>query len=285
MLRRTVAATILTVTATAPIASADTITLAPVADATLYQDSFGEPSNGAGTNVFSGVTRDGNRRRALLRFDLGSIPAGSTINSVSLKLTCTRQITGEPTLTLHRVTNSWGEGIADAGEPGGAGTAANTGDATWSARFFGSQAWTNPGGDFSTTVSAAQIVSTLGEYVWTDTQMATDVQAWLDAPETNHGWILIGSEAETFNAKRFGSRENLDAAARPVLTVVFTAPPSSCPGDADGSGAVNFSDITSVLANLGAIYPTTGPGDANADGAVNFSDITEVLANLGSACA
>ena len=66
----------------------------------------------------------------------------------------------------------------------------------------------------------------------------------------------------------------------------LAAPPAFCDGDADGSGSVNFSDITSVLANLGATYtpPSAGPGDANNDGAVNFSDITIVLANLGANC-
>jgi hypothetical protein len=62
-----------------------------------------------------------------------------------------------------------------------------------------------------------------------------------------------------------------------------TAP--ACPGDANGDGIVNFSDITSVLANFGNAYgPGTGTGDANGDGAVNFSDITTVLANFGNSC-
>lgn len=55
-------------------------------------------------------------------------------------------------------------------------------------------------------------------------------------------------------------------------------------GDADNSGAVDFSDITSVLANFGTTYTpgAGGAGDANNDGVVNFSDITTVLANYGA---
>ncbi|MBL8745580.1 MAG: S8 family serine peptidase [Phycisphaerae bacterium] len=57
--------------------------------------------------------------------------------------------------------------------------------------------------------------------------------------------------------------------------------PPECPGDADGSGVVDFSDITAVLSGWG----TTGPlGDANHDGLVNFKDITSVLANFGMVC-
>ena len=37
-----------------------------------------------------------------------------------------------------------------------------------------------------------------------------------------------------------------------VVTSVLRADPN-CPGDADGSGTVNFNDITTVLANLGAV--------------------------------
>lgn len=60
---------------------------------------------------------------------------------------------------------------------------------------------------------------------------------------------------------------------------VLLAPP--CAGDANGDGAVNFADVTSVLANFGGAGPA---GDANHDEAVNFADVTAVLANFGSGC-
>lgn len=54
-----------------------------------------------------------------------------------------------------------------------------------------------------------------------------------------------------------------------------------CPGDANGDQAINFADVSSVLANWGLTGPT---GDANQDGAVNFVDISTVLANWGLGC-
>ena len=62
--------------------------------------------------------------------------------------------------------------------------------------------------------------------------------------------------------------------------------PVCCLGDADASGSVSFSDVTSVLANLGNTYApgNNEPGDSDCSGAVNFTDITEVLANLGLSC-
>ena len=65
-----------------------------------------------------------------------------------------------------------------------------------------------------------------------------------------------------------------------VRTSIFPAPPR-CLGDADFDDDVDFADITTVLANLGAPTPY---GDANTSGLVNFGDITTVLSNLGRAC-
>jgi hypothetical protein len=64
------------------------------------------------------------------------------------------------------------------------------------------------------------------------------------------------------------------------------AAPACCPGNADGLGGVNFADITSVLANFGAIGTpgVQNPGDANCDGVVNFADVTNVLANFNLTC-
>lgn len=63
-------------------------------------------------------------------------------------------------------------------------------------------------------------------------------------------------------------------------------PPPFCPGDANGDGTVDFSDITSVLGNYGASYTpgSAGQGDANNDGVVDFGDITAVLGNFGVPC-
>lgn len=77
--------------------------------------------------------------------------------------------------------------------------------------------------------------------------------------------------------------------AAPVIDIgayEFAPPaPPQCQGDADGNGTVNFTDITSVLANFGAATTPFGPGDADGSGTVNFTDITTVLANFGTTCA
>lgn len=85
--------------------------------------------------------------------------------------------------------------------------------------------WQTAGGDFSGTTSATTQVAGIGYYTWGSTsQMVADVQAWLDNPSMNFGWIFVGNENQPQTAKRFDSRETTAAANRPLLTVTFTPP-------------------------------------------------------------
>jgi hypothetical protein len=45
--------------------------------------------------------------------------------------------------------------------------------------------------------------------------MAADIQAWLDNPSSNFGWVLLGKEGAEATAKRFDSRENEAPENRP----------------------------------------------------------------------
>ncbi|MDZ7313002.1 MAG: DNRLRE domain-containing protein [candidate division KSB1 bacterium] len=201
------------------------ISISASKDNTLYESSTGALSNGKGEYFFVGKTGRGEIRRALLAFDVaGNIPAGSVIDSVKLKLFMSRTSTsaGTQEIQLHRVLADWGEGTSNAGANEGTGASATTGDATWIHRFFNTTLWTNAGGDFMTTVSASQSVGNTGFYTWGSTpQMVADVQAWLDAPANNFGWLLMGNEEVSSTAKRFDSRENIAPANRPTLTVFY----------------------------------------------------------------
>ncbi|MCL4209692.1 MAG: hypothetical protein KJZ68_03420, partial [Phycisphaerales bacterium] len=96
------------------------------------------------------------------------------------------------------------------------------GDATWLHRFHDTVFWTQPGGDYVAAASASRVVGGLGAYVWGSTPaMVADVQAWLDNPGSNFGWIVIGDESTTTTAKRFDSREHPTQANRPRLTIDY----------------------------------------------------------------
>jgi hypothetical protein len=98
----------------------------------------------------------------------------------------------------------WGE--ASSNFQGGRGAPATEGDATWIHRFYKTQFWTHLGGDFSPTASAIQTVGDVGSYTWGSTpEMVADVQAWLDSPTENFGWLPLGNETAPRTVKGFAS--------------------------------------------------------------------------------
>ena len=206
--------------------SAETVTLKPIQDNTLYESPAGTLSNGVGELLFAGRTGQplNFRRRALIAFDIaGSLPVGSTVHSVTLVLKALQSASTSTTIALHRLTNHWGEGTSDSGIHGGSGAPATTGDATWIHTVFNTSFWSTPGGDFIPTPSAGATAASMGPVTWTGSQdLMDDVQQWLDVPSANFGWILIGDETTPRTAVLLGSRENGTPENRPRLVVEFT---------------------------------------------------------------
>ena len=206
--------------------SAVTVTIPASKDNTLY-DTTGPLalSNGAGDHLFVGVNATGDKRRALIAFDVaGTIPAGAIITEVTLRLHVSKTRAASKPIRLNRVTADWGEGTTNANDQEGSGGIATTGDATWQHRFHSATPWTTPGGDFVATVSGTANVAGVANHTWTSTElMVSDVQTWLDSPATNFGWILRGDENTDTTTKRFDSRTHPTASFRPVLTVTYTA--------------------------------------------------------------
>ncbi len=236
---------------------ADVVNLAALKDNTLYEpitkDGLQDRSNGAGESMFAGRTKDALDataqvavRRAVIAFDVaGSIPAGSTINSVQLYLRCTKAKLNTGFATrLHELLSDWGEGTSNTGNPQqGRGDTPTTGDATWNHTFYPSQFWTTPGGDYDATASATTSVVSTGDYFWGSTAgMVADVQGWLDNPSQNFGWIVIGDETLNETSKQFATRENNDSGGIyvPELSVDFTpsAPTGACCAEDGGCSVV-----------------------------------------------
>ena len=209
---------------------AEVVAIAPSKDNTLYEDPNGALSNGIGQHFFAGRTGITTNvvRRGVIAFDIaGNVPAGATIDSVTLTLRMSRAAfgaTAQP-FELKRLLADWGEGTSDATFQEGGGVASTPGDATWRHTFFSTQFWAADGGDFVGLASATRSVpGTIGFYDWGPTpQMAADVESWLDDPASNFGWILTGNDGQLQSARRFDSRENPEVTFRPVLTVEYTA--------------------------------------------------------------
>jgi spore coat protein A len=210
----------------APAALGDTLAVTASKDNTLYQSATGSLSNGIGDSFFVGNNGRNETRRGLVAFDLSSIPAGSTVTSVSLRLYMSRTQAGAKMVSLHRVLADWGEGASNASSNGGGGGApAQPGDATWLHRFYNTVFWAAAGGDFAGSASASLSVSGNGSYTWLSTPaLVSDVQGWVSTPGANFGWLVRGDESGPTTAKRFESRESGQASRRPTLTVTYTLP-------------------------------------------------------------
>lgn len=206
---------------------ADTAILGSAKDNTLIEDAGGLVSNGAGRYLFAGTQGFGLIRRGVIAFDTGSIPAGSTVTGARLTLYMNMTIFGDVPVSVHRLTADWGEGTSIGGMGEGGGAPSTPNDATWIHTFYDGSFWSMAGGDFVGAASATTTVGPLPEafYDWSSQGMIDDVQAWVDNPASNDGWILIGDETQATTAKRFAARENLDPLLRPVLTVDYTPPP------------------------------------------------------------
>jgi uncharacterized protein (TIGR03118 family) len=206
--------------------------LAATANLTAIADTFidaGNPDNNAGANAWfdAGTDGTGGVRRGLLRFDLSSIPAGSTINSTTLQLTAIKVPAGGPVdsmFSLFKLLASWNEGT----KGGNGGSPATGGEATWNARMQGIADWTTPGAenDAATTASASTAVGSAhnATYSWSGSGLVSDVQSWVNNPSQNFGWLLISSAEGYFRSVRgFAAHENGSSA--PTLVVVYTTPP------------------------------------------------------------
>lgn len=304
-------------------AFADTLSIIASRDNTLIENEFGHWSGGAMPWIFVGNTNQldpEDTRRGLLRFDLAAaIPAGSTINSVSVRLRMTKSVmAGTHACTLHRMLADWGEGTSGGG--GGGGSPATPDSATWIHRFYPDADWRAAGGDFISEPSASVNVGGLNFYTWSNPQLAADVQQWLDHPVGNFGWMLKGNEAAGVSAKRFDSRETTQEGDKPTLTVNFTPPAtfgacclgetcmlaspaacseqqgiyrgdgtvcvlgSCCRGDVNFDGEVDVSDLLAVIIAWGACpsNPEVCPADVFPSGSVDVNDLLTVIANWGA---
>ncbi len=194
-------------------------------DATLYEGD-GSVANGSGSYFFTGATESqagAAERRALVAFDIGSaVPPGSRITEVTLELNMSRTISGNQTVNLHSVLESWGEGPSDPTGQEGGGAAAEDGDTTWVHRTYPSNMWSSDGGAYTASTSGSALIGGTGPYAFDSTSvMVADVQGWLDDPSSNHGWALVIPSPPTGSAKRFDSRENGNSANRPRLRINY----------------------------------------------------------------
>lgn len=192
-------------------------------DTSLFEGAA--TSNLGASDLGAGSTAGGLRMRALMRFDLSTVPAGATITAAELTVTVKRVPGGIPpgsTFELHGILKDWGEGV----KGGTLGAPATDDEATWAAPRSPGPLWTSPGASASDDtvqeISSAIAMNLLGEYTFPSTPaVVADVQSWFTNPASNFGWLMkSASEDLPQSARRFTSREG--GVGAPSLTVTYT---------------------------------------------------------------
>lgn len=246
---------------------ADWVSLTSAKDNTLFQYDPDDPSsqfnsNGSGNFFGAGCTFSRSQiQRGLIQFDLSGVPAGAKVvpGSVTLRLYVVDAPKKDPVKTrpfwLVRLTGlaqMWGEGISwsTAGGGGGGGAPAEAGDATWFHTQYdpdvhdptefipgGSGFWPEMGALGNAPVDAGALsgsrAGTAGdknEEAWFAAPgMADDLNAWLQDPSSNFGWIVLGDETiidpDASTKRGFASREHADPQLRPWLTFEYSLVP------------------------------------------------------------
>ncbi len=179
-----------------PVPTTTAVTLTATKDNTIFGGDLEQSlSNGAGDWFFAGSTdpskNSGAVRRALVSWNLTSVPVGSTVATAAVTLKMDRTISPAYSFSLHKLNTAWGEGTANAAVQEGDGIAASATDATWLKPIFGQiPLWTNPGGDYVLTPSASLSVAAETNYTWSAPGLAKDATGWVNASTTNFGWLL-----------------------------------------------------------------------------------------------
>ncbi|MEM1067856.1 MAG: GEVED domain-containing protein [Planctomycetota bacterium] len=224
-----------------------TVELGVLADAAIYETVTNDnASNGSGQHLFAGVTLTGLSRRSMIQFDFSSIPAGATIDSAELQLNVSIAApgSGDRDVSLFPLLTEWEEGPSDPNGAEGMGAPSQLGDSSWLFRSFPTVAWAlAPGGDFNPAFpSATTPVGFEGKYSWSSEEMTIDIANWMNNPDDNFGWMIVGDEFDIQTAKRFDSRENLTEANRPKLIVDYLLPTITGP-----DGPINDDEFDVII--------------------------------------
>src|SRR5213080_513003 len=179
----------------------------------------------------------------VMKFDLASIPAGSTISSATLNLNLVESDgMTEPTYTVsaHKIVSKNPDLSRATGY-----TYDGVNSWTPNACCYGNIPLAQA--DISAPVDTKDIDKTPGFKQWDVTSI---VQGWFSSPSTNFGLLLNSDPAKLRDRYRsFSSTEDPVASTHPYLTVVYTPPPAQPPA---GQGSLVFPPAGDTYLNINA---------------------------------
>ena len=104
----------------------------------------------------------------------------------------------------------------------------------------------------------------------------------LELHDVSTGDVILFSQGATFDGWTNTNGAPLSGWTDPYQTLNFVGP-DACPGDFDGSGAVEVADLLGMLSTFGTACPGCAT-DMDGDGMVQVSDLLNLLSVYGTAC-
>lgn len=185
--------------------------------------------------------------RGLLQFDLSSLPAQAKIQTAILELYQSDPSAWGGKVSVHRVTNSWVEGIKNG----------SIGVPNWTQKETGIN-WTSAGGDYDAIPVAATVIASGGGLSWYNWDITSLVQSWGNNLYPNEGITLLPiSGAEAY----FSSSDASTAANRPKLTITYTC---ECGQSCDVAPPVTFCEADYTPNTKLSEYSSSAIGAADA---------------------
>jgi hypothetical protein len=182
-------------------------------------------SNAATTNYGTDTTiivgnANPNLRRALIKFDLTSIPSTSIIDSAVLSLYISSNgpdNSGNSNFSVYNIKRVWTE----------------TG-VTWN-KYDGTNDWQTAGGtganDYDSTALATTTIDATPA-AKTEFQFTLSISAitnLVNGTTTNNGWLIRSSEASFDRHTFYSSDEGTETSSRPKLVITYHAPSGFVP--------------------------------------------------------
>ena len=249
----------------------------PVDDDTYLSGAATTTNYGnAATLQVDGSTTAGTQRSALLRWNLGSIPANASVTSASIAL----NVTDSSTIAypLYDVAKPWVEGTGAAGS-----------GATW-ATYDGTTAWGTAGastttgnidrGTLNLWSSSTTSFSTAGvRTVSLTADGLTVVRRWV-AGGSNNG-VMIQQYSGSSNTLYFNSAEGTTP---PKLNINYCtgAPPTyNLTADDDGNGTVTLNPIGGVYASGTTVTLTPVPSSGYKFSSWSGANAADIINNAG----
>lgn len=197
-------------------------------------------NNGTATSLYA--DGQGSNRAILIQWDLSSIPSDSIVTGASFQTNIVAEVMGA-TYDAYALRQPWVEN-----------------EATWNQAASG-RPWQTPGAlgtnDRAPTSLAVFNAQALGPYsLQLNAAGVATVQAWVRGTLPNYGVII--HDATHTNRQGISSRETVDPALRPQLTVEFTLPDG-------GSGTTGGGGSTDGGGTGSAAFLTVACGCTSAD--------------------